>query len=342
MSSEERDLPASQQKLRRAREKGQVARSADLNAAALLITTIVYVFVSTGPFLVELKQVWALPFDFRDAGRPETLRLVATGVASAVLNFLGPLFGAAVAGVIAAEAIMKRGIVLSFEPLAPKFDAVNPMTGFQNLFSLRRFVDLLKALIKFAALCLSGGIILAGTVKALIWLPRCGETCVAPAFAEVARLICGAAIAVFAVNGLLDMRMQAWLFNREQRMSKTERKQEQKNNDQSPEIKREIARQSRGDANATPIQMISLIIGDDAQAIAVRYVDGEMPAPMCVMKVSGKLSKKLISAARKRGVAVEDDPAFVNLYYDDCQKMGFMPSNCFGALSVIFKKHSVY
>ncbi len=343
MSSEERELPASQQKLRRARERGEVARSADLNAAAVLISMILYLMARLGSTLSELQRLWSLPLDFRDGARGEALRLMANGLIEVAMGFLGPLLLTVVVAAVFAELVMKRGIVLSFEPALPKFERVNPVSGFMNLFSLKRLVELVKSLFKLALLGAGGAFVLLGALNALMWLPRCGIDCIPAIWEKTALGLSGLAIAIFIVNALLDMRLQSWLFLRDQRMTKTEKKQEAKNTTQSPEMRRAIRQQARQDGSdrRTAMTQASLVIGDRGLAIAIRYVEGDMPAPVCVAKAKGAGARRLIVDADRCGVPVHGDIAFVATFFDEIQQMGFMPTACYGLLAQILKEHKL-
>lgn len=338
MSSEERDLPASQQKLRKAREQGQVAHSADLNAAVVLIAAAVTLFVTMGGFLNDLRVLWSQPLDFSDAGRPGALRDLSTSLGALILHFLGPLFAVVIIAAIAAETIMKRGFILSFHPILPKFDTINPVNGFANLFSVRRLIELVKSMIKLVALGAAGTLVLVDAMKGLMWLPSCGMACIPDAWAALAKALCAAAFLIFAVNGLIDMKLQSWLYMRDQKMSKTEKKQEHKNQEQSPEIKQAMKKMGGG---IVPIRECTIIIGDDAIAIALRFVEDETPAPICVVKASGAKAKSMLKEAGRAGVPIHPDPVFVETHFEAIEAMGYMPTESYGELAGIFKKYGL-
>jgi type III secretion protein U len=343
VSSEERDLPASQQKLRKARQKGQVAHSSDFNAAMALIASLVYLAASTGTVVARWKAVWDIPLDFHDAVRAKTLEAVATALAGAFIGFVGPLLAVIVAAALFSDLAMKRGFVLSFDPVSPKFDRLNPIAGLGNLFSLRKLIDLGKAFVKVSVLGFAEVLILTGVINALVWLPQADVSAVPATWAAVMRSLAGVAIAVFAINGIVDMRLQSWLFLRDQRMSKTEKKQEAKDQRQNPEIMREVRKQGRGDKNDPKLAILraSIVIGDGDAFIALRFVKEETPAPLCVLKMKGKTARKLFRDAEKRGIAIEPDAIFAERFFDTTPQNGYPPTECYGDLAAIMRRHGL-
>jgi len=343
MSSEERDLPASRQKLRKARQKGQVAQSRDFNTAMSLIAVIAYLTASLGDLVLGYQALWKIPLDFHDGDRIRTLNAVASHLGAMFVSFVGPLLGISVAASVLSDLAMKGGFVLSFDPISPKFDRLNPIAGLGNLFSLRKLIDLMKALAKISILGAAEVVILSGVVNTLIWMPRGGTDVMPAVWAGLMKSLSGVAIAVFAVNGVIDMRLQSWLFMREQRMSKTEKKTEAKDQAQNPEIMREVRRQSRGAANdpRTALRKATIVIGDDDGIIALHFVKGESTAPICVVKERGKTASRLLRDAERLGIAVEYDIAFVDAFFDTTPKNGFPAVESYGRLATIMKRHAL-
>lgn len=344
MSSEERELPASARKLLKAREKGQVAHSHDLTTAIALMTSVAYLIANLGDFLVRLQDIWRMPLDFHDNAMESALRNTSGALISTCLGFIMPLFICVMISAILANMLLQKGFVISFTPLTPDFNKVNPFEGLKNLFGLSKLIDLVKSLIKLAILGTGGALVLSGFVNQLMWVPTCGVGCAALAWEQVVKLTAGLSIIVFSVNGLIDMRLQIWLFLRGQRMTKTERKQETKNQTQSPEVRRALrqhARAMRANDGKGGLANASVVIGDRSVAIGVRFVRNETPAPVCVCKARGAAAKRMIIDADKMDVPVHFDATLAEALFSHAKPVSFLPASSYPALAQIFKQNGL-
>lgn len=343
-SSEERELPASKRKLLKAREKGQVAHSHDLVIAFALMTSVAYLVANLGGLIARMREIWRIPKDFHDQAVSAALRETSTALVSTFLEFVIPLFLCVVISAILANMMIQKGLVVSFTPLVPDFNRVNPFEGLKNLFGLSKLIDLIKAVFKLSILGTGGILMATGFLNQLMWVPTCGPSCIAVAWVELLKMLAGLSIAVFAVNGLIDMRLQIWLFLRGQRMTKTERKQEAKNQNQSPEVKGALKRHARamraGDGKGG-IKTATLVIGDRSVALGIRFVRNETPAPLCVCKARGALAKRLILDADKLGVPVHFDATLAEALYPHSKQMGFLPASSYPTLAQIFKENKL-
>jgi type III secretion protein U len=343
MSAEERELPASAQKLRKSREKGQVAKSKDLSIAVALIVGAGYLIARMGSLLGQLAQIWNRPIDFHDGKLAGEIAETASDLLTAGAYFVGPLFVAMILGGILADLMMKQGFIFSLDPILPKLDRIDPIQGFTALFKLNKLIDLVKAVVKLAILGAGGVLALSGFLNQLMWVPLCGIACASAVWVQMVKLLSGLTIMVFALNGLIDMRLQSWLFLRDQRMTKTERKQESKNQNQSPEVRNAIRQQARANRGERKggVSQASLMIGDATVVIGIRFVRDETPAPLCVCKARGAAAKRMVDEATKLDIPIHTDWAYAELLYKDVKTMNFMPASSFTALAQIFKDYKL-
>ena len=119
-----------------AREQGQIARSPDLAAAALLLTALL-LLKAYGPGMIQSLQGLVRTMLSADAMRNFTTRTVLLHIVSALVAMaiaLAPLLGGVVLVSIIIN-LMQVGFVFNAERLAPNFEALNPTRGFSRLFS---------------------------------------------------------------------------------------------------------------------------------------------------------------------------------------------------------------
>jgi type III secretion protein U len=309
--SEERSLPASRKKLDDARKKGQVAKSQDLVAAIALLAATLYVVFAYPGFVTKLDEAFRL--SARAYVEPFAVlapRLIEVAV-TILLDVMVPLLAVAALAAILTNLVAMGGPVFSFEPVKPKFDHVNPATGFKRIFSMRSVIEFLKALFKVAALAIAFVVVFRIGLNALMQAPGCGLPCVYDTAIAVVRPLVITALLVFLVVGLIDVLLQRQLFLREMRMTKTEAKREFKDMEGAPEIKRERRRLGHEMSSGTikvGLKNASILIGKPGVAVAgLRFVRGETPVPTLVCRGQGAPANVLMTEANLLGIPVVSD-----------------------------------
>jgi type III secretion protein U len=307
--AEEKKLPASEKKLRDARRKGQVSQSRDLVTGFTLLAALAYLYFiwpMVSEHLSELVQtVTASDGSFQQI----SLRAIRHSF-SLLMLVTAPLVGIVVVLTIAFGMIGTFGPVLSFEPLKPQFDHINPVKGLQKIFSLRNVVEFLKGVAKVFLLAGVFAFILMAWLQPLFDTPGCGPSCIEPTIKAVLLPLGTAAALAFVVIGILDVPLQRWLFQRDMRMTTTEYKREHKDLEGDPMIRHEQQRQRR-EAVMQPAKLgvknavIVFTAGD--RAVALRYVKGETPVPTVVGKGQGRMADDILAQARATGIPVVVD-----------------------------------
>ena len=227
------------QKLRKAREQGQVARSRDIGAAVGVLACLQLTLWLLPGWLGDFRRLFALalpgpgPGGMDDAASqlfPATLALLA--------KMLLPL--AAVPACVALASLFPGGWVLASAQLKPKFSRLSPAANLGKLFKPRHYAQtgmlVLKCLAVLAVLYWRCRANLQG-FAALQGVP------LEDALSGGARLLVDTMLwlcAVLAAFALADVPVQGLLFLREQRMSKRDLKDEHKQNEGRPEVKQRM------------------------------------------------------------------------------------------------------
>ena len=139
--SQDRNLPASERKLKKARDDGQVSRSQDLSHLAVLGAGAMAV-LSLSPLLFEhlkLSMAQQLSFDAETVRRTGSM-MQRLGDASTVGTVGCVAFAAIVMTAAILSAVASGGWVNSLKPLMPDFSRLNPLSGFANLFSKKKAI----------------------------------------------------------------------------------------------------------------------------------------------------------------------------------------------------------
>lgn len=338
--SQERTEEASPRRLREARQKGQFPRSTDL-VAGLGLVTAAMALKASGPVLYEvLAQAMGDAFgglhrvnltpDVADRFFQDWILLFVRAVL--------PVTGALLAVGLAAG-LLQGNFHLSLHHIAPKFDKLNPVTGFSRIFSLRTLVELLKGLIKLAVV----GAIAYSSVRGFIpEIPSLMGQNVSLGVVRIAGLavstLRGIGFGLLAL-GVLDYGYQYWEFLKSVRMTKQEVKQEHREQEGNPEVKqkqrqkqREMARRRKALKDVPQADVV--ITNPSHYAIAVRY-DTELSAPVVLAKGSDLLAQRMKVIARKHDVPMVENRPLARSLFDTVDIGKAIPPELYQAVAEV-------
>ena len=312
--SEEKTLPPTRHKLKKAREKGQVVTSRETLSSVSTLAVLLYLFARRGAIWRDLRTLFLLepaPGLTLMQDLHERARLamdLATGI-------LAPIMGLVIALTVLGGVAISGGPVFSLTPITPDFSRLNPASGLGTLFGRSAWMRLLMHVIRVGAIAALLVAMLWDQLGVLVPMPPCGIPCMGQAVDSILGPLLVGLTAILVLAGLLDYLVQRAEFIRQQRMSVTEMKREFKDQDGNPQIKGAL-RQTQRDLvqNPTGLSQATLILRDGArQMVALRYVRDDMPAPLVVARARGGAAGRAVrQALRTRpGLVVVEDAAAV-------------------------------
>lgn len=320
-SSQERTEPASAEKLRKARDEGQVAKSAEL-ASALILATSVLVLLHLAPGLgrmfVDLLRTAAAHASAStlDANvLPEFLRQCVQAAALASLGLIATLAACAVL-----FPFLQVGPLFSLAPLAPKLERLDPVAGFKRLFfEAESWLTLAKSTLKLALV----GAVCAGAIEAelprLLALGALGFGEALALTGELLRTLLVRALTCLVALGVLDLFLQRLQFAKRMRMTKEEVKQEYKDDEGDPNYKFARRQMHEEIAQHSLIELAReadvMVVNPTHIACALRYRPGEHGAPLLIAKGEGALAARLREVARDEGIPIVRDIQLARALY---------------------------
>jgi flagellar biosynthesis protein FlhB len=332
-----------QKKLKEAKEKGQVARSRDLNVAVSTLAATA-VLATGGPALAHrlaARLIEALTF-VASAGtrdiRPEDLPTLVLQNASLIAVGVGPIaLIAAVAGVATAAA--QGG--LHFAPQALQIDLtrLSPARGLKRLGPKLSWVDLLKAIVTAVALgaiALQIGELLAIDALRFPWMAT-GDAATY-GWASTQRLLWRGGFALLAISAA-DYGIQRWRLTSSLKMTKQEIRDEASSSEGNPQvrarvrkIRREMGRRRmlRATAHATVV-----ITNPTHYAVALEYRRQKHRAPVVVAKGRDLLAQRIRDIARTNGVPIIENPPLARALHQGTDVGDTIPAPLFSAVAEI-------
>ncbi|MDR0467144.1 MAG: EscU/YscU/HrcU family type III secretion system export apparatus switch protein, partial [Deltaproteobacteria bacterium] len=134
-------------RLREAREKGQVCKSQEVCATAVLLA-VFGIFLGAGVFIWEtLLRIFEIPLRSLNQPFGAALSHASGEVFFLGLQIVGVVLGTAVCAGLAAN-LVQTGVLVSVKAALPKLDKLNPTQWFKKTFALKNLVELVKIIAK--------------------------------------------------------------------------------------------------------------------------------------------------------------------------------------------------
>lgn len=294
---------------RKAREEGNVVRSADLGSAILLLVGVILLDV-TGPTMMEslsiiLRDQLGRPFDWATDSRTWLMQLlIATGRGSWALL---PLM----AGVFLTAWIvhfMQVGPLWLPDKLAPDPQRINPLSGLQRIFSILNASRLGFGLIKIGLVV---GLLVIGVWSrwdAILALGGASlETGSAFVWETLIDLCRNVAIGLLLL-AIIDYAFQRWKYEQDLMMTDEELREEFKMTQGDPQTKARRRRVQRELANQriqTDVPKADVVITNPTElAVALQYDPLTMKAPIVLAKGADLVAARIRRIALEHGVPI--------------------------------------
>jgi flagellar biosynthetic protein FlhB len=311
---EDRTQAASERRLQRARDDGDVPVSRELTVAAALAAAALILGVGAWSIASGLARL--LSMMLLDLSAPPELALRRAGAAWAA--GAGPLL-VAVLGAGSAGVLLQTRFSLKTRALAPELGRLDPRRGLKRVFGADTAIEAAKAVAKLAVLVWAVWAAMRSAWplarQALLWTPVTLIDQIARQILHLLLMVlaCQAAIAV------LDVGWTRWRFGQRMRMSREDLKQEQKENDGDPRIKARIRQLRLARARRRMIAAVGkatvVVTNPTHYAVALAYERGANSAPRVVAKGLDDVAARIREAAGKAGVPLVPNPPLARALY---------------------------
>jgi len=313
---------ATPRKLEEARRKGDVAKSMDV-PQWLSLAAICGLLASTGGYFTVRMAEGLLPFIASpheltgSLGGGGGVDIARHSVMTAVPLLAAVMFAAAFAG--AAGNFLQQGFLWTTEKLKPDFSKVSPMKGFQRIFGVDGLVQFLKTLIKVLAVGAIAWAVLKPHAREFEQLAAMHPAAILPFGRDLIFALMWAILAFLGVTAGADWLWQRYRFAERMKMSREELKEDYKQSEGDPHVKARLKQIRAEKARKRMMQNLPkatvVITNPTHYAVALRYVAGETPAPLCVAKGIDALALRIREAAGEHEIPVLEDPPLARALY---------------------------
>ncbi|MBX7167698.1 MAG: EscU/YscU/HrcU family type III secretion system export apparatus switch protein [Pirellulales bacterium] len=321
-----------------AQEQGQVARSADLSAAVLLLAglmTLSWIGPGLGEYHAQLFREFLgeTPMLTTDGATiTHQLARVAMGVATAVMPLLGALLVFATM-----PTLLQVGFHFLPEKLALNPSHLDPLRGFQRLFSLTSVVRLGMGLVKIVIVGAVGGVCLYNERDALLGLAALPPLEIAGFLSQMLLSVAIKIAVALLVLAILDYGFQWWKQEQDLRMTTQEVREEMKNLQGDPQIiarRRAIQRQLVLNRLKTAVPKADVVVTNPTElAVAIQYDAEKMLAPIVVAKGAGLMAQRIRLLALEHGIPIVEKKPLAQALFRDVDVNHPIPREMYAAVA---------
>lgn len=339
-SSQDKQLPATAQRLKKARQEGQVVRSRDLGhfaVVAMSLWTVSAVAPSVTQSMRDLLAA-ALRFDATTVASPAFMTERLAAVVPDLL-LLSLALGCLISLVSVAGSMVSGGWVFTMKALAPNFGKLNPLSGLVNLLSKDKLTDTLKSCVL--------ALLLGGVGALWMWahredFSRIQSVELTAAFAESGSQILSGLwllVLVLALFAVIDLPLQRFMHASRLKMSHQDIKDEHKQQEGNPEIKGRLRQRMREASRRRMMSAVPtadlVVMNPTHYAVALKYSEERGGAPRVVAKGTDQVALKIRDLATASRVPVLDAPPLARALYATTELDHEIPMALYSAVAQV-------
>lgn len=350
----EKTEPATDKKLRDARDEGKVAKSKELTAAFDLIVLflVLKVFMSfVGEKLLGFfSYIYNRMPDFLNETQKDMSSVtVRNFMNDIILQFLLTCLPFFIFGVVVTilVSIVQVGWKVTTKPMAPKLDKFNPINGFKRIFSKDAIFELIKSVLKIGVILYMAYSSIKSHQNDIFILY---ELPLKRAVALVGDIIINTGLKisiVYLVVGIVDYIYNKHKFNEDMKMTKQEVKDEFKNTEGDPAIKGQQRKRMQEASQRRMMQDVPkadvVITNPTHFAVAIKYDADTNQAPVVTAKGQDYVAMKIKEIARDNNIRIVENKPLARMLFHNVELGAEIPPELYQSvaeiLAMIYKEN---
>lgn len=339
-SSQDKTEQPTAERLRKARQEGQVPESQELYSGLTVMVLTIVLALTCGSLTQTMISQIREGVSFRlsaPMGQEGVHHLMFVKAGQALLA-MAPVAIAAM-GISVLGGILAGGWTFAPGRLKLRLETLNPMTGLKNLFSSRSVVQLVTSVVKVVVIGLVSWNYLRDQMPVLstmMWMQPW------QILNQTGLLLLGVmtriAISLLVIAGA-DLLYQRWSHRRRLRMTRQEVKEETKQHEQGAEVKSRIRAIQMATSRRRIVQDVptadAVIVNPTHVAVALRYEAGAMNAPVVVAKGADLMCERIKQVAREHHIPIVQKPALARMIFDTVKTGQPIPQTLFVAVAEV-------
>ena len=340
MAKDGKTEKATPKRIRKARQEGNVARSKELTTFLSLISMAILMLSPLGTWFVhQVKEVFLLAMDLIIQEASIQTYVYTLGIKSA------KILGIIIAVGVVLHAInyhIQVGLLFTTKALKPNLQRINPKNYFQNVFSMKTLFEVTKSIVLFLLLGYVSYYVLRQeitTVLNAMLLPW--EQALVQLWDVFAHVLKKILYVIFFI-AIIDWIYQKWDYEEKLKMAKHEVKDEHKEANGNPEVKRRqrqamIAMLRNDIINQTP-EATFIIVNPTHYSVAIRWDRTKENAPRVVVKGVDQMALLIREIAKEHNIPIVEEPPLARELYRRVEASNMIPEDMYIAVILVIKK----
>jgi len=326
-------------KIEDAKKEGNVAKSAEIVGTLILAFGTLYLLFFSAMTITTIKSIMKYSYSQIPIGIHGITNLI--GFISTVLKeFLFAILPMLVIALLFALLGNWAQFGLIFVPLKLKFDKLDPIKGFGNVFSMKKIVEAFKLMMKL--------IVVLGAIMAIFYhnyekILKLALVDIDTALVIIGNLLIlflGTIIFIIFVFAIIDFYFIKYNHIKSLKMSMQEIKDEFKNMDGDPQVKgriRQIQQEMSRKRMAQDVAESDVVVTNPTHyAVALKYDKEKHNAPIVVAKGVDFLAQKIKEIAKDNNVPIQENVALARALYAQVEVAETIPETFYAAVAEIF------
>lgn len=339
-SAQDKSEKPSQQKLNNARKEGQIARSKELSTAAMFLMGGVCTLWLAPRFGDFFSSLMTNQFQLsRDATRvPEMMPEMAGQALLDMLMAMMPLF-LVLAILLVLVGMVPGGFLFVLKNVMPKGEKLNPLKGLKRMVSKETLVELVKSMLKILLIGSTLAIMLYqnwSTLLMMSQMPMLRAMEAGLKMLSMAFIIMGVVLFLVAA---IDVPYQRWSLLNKLKMTKQEVKEEHKNSEGSPEVKKRIRSIQQQLSQASIDRRVPdadvVIVNPTHYAVAIKYDINRAEAPFVVAKGVDNMARRIREVAGRSDLEIVSVPELTRAIYYSTRVDQEVPGDLYTAVAYV-------
>ena len=337
-AADEKTEEATPRKQQKAREKGQVPKSKDVNLAFTLLACTLSLAMFGSYLSDNLLKVMKsfltqyMNINFSEVSVQNVILFAIVKIMTILLPFviLIMCFGVA-------SNFFQTGFIFTSEPLKFDLAKLNPISGFKRIFSLRSVVELIKDTAVVAVVGYVGYDFIKSNIKTIIGMSDMNVNKIITAFNSLAVNIFFRITLIMIAIALIDFMYEKFQYRKDLRMTKQEIKEEYKQDEGDPQIKSKRRQMQREMASKRMMQNVPkatvVVTNPTHVAVALRYDDKKDEAPVLVAKGLDYIALKIKDIAKENDIPIIENKPLARLIYKEVEIDSEIPQSMYSAVA---------
>ncbi|HEV3087293.1 MAG TPA: flagellar biosynthesis protein FlhB [Candidatus Elarobacter sp.] len=333
---------ATPKRKREARERGQIARSQDIGGSAIFIAIVIALHVGFMAALGAGAQAFQVALTHAGAHEELTIRSVGGLFVGAIMPY-SPLLAMAFASalVLAVVAnVLQFGLLFSPALVAPKFSKLNPLAGVKRIFfSPQTLVQLAKQLLKLAIVILICWFGVKDNLTMLYALAHASPHDIIVSIEGIVFWIGLKVGILLLLLGLVDYVWERRRLEQSLKMTKTEVRDEHKQQEGNPEAKQALRQRQRAMARRRMMAAVPkatvVVTNPTHYAVALTWDELKMNAPVLVAKGADLIAKHIRELAEEHDVPILENPPLARTLYAKVELDSPVPPDMYAAVAQV-------